>query len=450
MTEDIRTALPEKWQFRFFTIWFGQAFSMLGSHLVGFAVVWYLTEQTGSAIVLTTGSLMSMLPSIIIAPFAGAFVDRWNRKMVMIVFDSITALFTLFVAVMFVLDSAQIWHIFLIIFIRSACSQFQWAALTASTTLMVPKQHLSRIAGANQTLQGMINILGPALGALLIALLPMQGVLFIDVSTAFLAVIPLLFFTIPQPVRNGSQSTATPEGKTSFWQDLAEGWKYVIRWPSLMTIIIIAMLVNFLINPAFSLLPLVVTEHFGKGAYELGFINSAYGIGVIVGGLVLSAWGGLKNRILTSLVALTISGSAVLAIGVAPSNMFLLAVSGMALFGFLNPMVNGPLFAVMQAKVKPEIQGRVFSLLTAGAGLASPLGLAIAGPLAEATHNQLWFIIGGVLTILVGFVSLFVPSILEMGSGIDKDQTTSHTSALAGQETSPNEGLTRANQPQID
>ena len=299
MTSEITQPDPPKWQPRFFTIWIGQAFSMLGSHLVGFAFVWYLTEKTGSATILTLGSLMQMLPSVVVAPFAGALVDRWNRKIVMAVFDGITALFTLFVAMMFLLDNAQIWHIFLAIFIRSACGQFQWAAMTAYTSLMVPKKHLPRIAGANQSLQGIMNIIAPALGAFLIATMSMQGILFIDVSTAFFAIGSLLFFTIPQPVRNGTRVSPKPTGKTSIFQDLKEGWKYVTGWTGLMAIIFLAMLVNLLINPAFSLLPLVVTEHFGKGAYELGFINSAFGVGIIIGGLVLSAWGGFKNQIIT-------------------------------------------------------------------------------------------------------------------------------------------------------
>ncbi len=407
-----------KWQTRFFAIWFGQAFSMLGSHLVGFAFVWHLTETTRSATILALGTLVSIIPQVIVSPFAGALVDRWSRKMVMIVFDCITAFFTLIVAILFLLDSAHIWHIFLAMFVRSACSQFQWAAMSASTTLMVPKKHLSRVAGANQALNGIMNIIGPALGALLIAIMPMQGVLFIDVSTAGLAVIPLLFFAIPQP----KISPEKANGKHTVLSDLVEGWNYVVGWPSLLSIIIIAMLVNLLITPAFSLLPLVITEHFGMGAYELGFINSAFGIGVIVGGLVLSAWGGFKNRILTSLVALTFSGGALLAIGLAPSNYYLLAVTGMAIFGFLNPMVNGPLMAVLQAKVEPDIQGRVFTLLTAGAGLASPLGLIIAGPVSDATNNQIWFLVGGILTIVTGVVAFFHKEIRKIGLGLDQDE----------------------------
>ena len=227
MNENQPKQTLEKWQVRFFTIWFGQAFSMLGSQLVGFAFVWYLTQKTGSATILTLGTLVSMLPNIIIGPIAGAFVDRWNRKWVMIIFDSITALFTLGLAILFFLDIAEIWHIFLIMFVRSTCGQFQWAAMTASTSLMVPKKHLSRVAGANQTLNGLMNIIAPALGAFLIQIMPTQGILMIDVSTAAIAVIPLLFFSIPQPVRNGAtkagESAGSPAVKTSVWQDLLEG-----------------------------------------------------------------------------------------------------------------------------------------------------------------------------------------------------------------------------------
>lgn len=428
MSEPTAKQPQTKWQTRFFTIWIGQAFSMLGSHLAGFAFVWYLTQETGSATVLAVGSLMSMLPSVIVSPFAGALVDRWNRKAVMIVFDSITALFTLLLAILFFVDSVQIWHIYLVMFIRSTCGQFQWAAMTASTSLMVPKKQLSRVAGANQTLQGIMNIIAPAVGAFLINLMPTQGILLIDIGTAALAVIPLLFFTIPQPVRAAGDGASTGAPlKTSVWQDLVEGWKYTSSWPALMGVILIAMLVNFLINPAFSLLPLMVTEHFGKGAYELGLVDSVFGIGMIAGGLVLSAWGGFKNRALTFLSALTLSGVGVLVVGLAPSNLFLLAVVGIALFGFLNPIVNGPLFAVIQENVEPEIQGRVFSFLLAGASLASPLGLAIAGPVSDATSTQFWFIVGGSLTIVLGIISLFIPVIRDFGKG----RQTNPAAALA-------------------
>ena len=405
----------EKWQVRFFTIWTGQAFSILGSQLVGFAFIWYMTQRTGSATVLAIASLASMIPNIIIGPLAGTFVDRWNRKWVMIIFDSITALATLGMAVLFFLNIAEIWHIYVILFIRSSCGQFQWAAMKASTSLMVPKKHLSRVAGANETLNGLMNIIAPALGAFLIQVIPTQGILMIDVGTAAIAVIPLLFFSIPQPVRKNKNGNGEPAAKTSVWQDMKEGWEYVTHWPSLMALIFLAMLINFLVNPAFTLLPLVVTEHFQKGAVELALLDSVFGVGVIIGGLALSAWGGFKNRMLTSLIGLIVSGVTISAVGLAGPNMYWLAMVAIGIFAFVNPMINGPIFAVMQARVEPEIQGRVFSLLTAGAGLASPLGMAIAGPLADATNNQFWFIMGGILTVIAGAISLFIPTIRQLG-----------------------------------
>jgi DHA3 family macrolide efflux protein-like MFS transporter len=150
-------------------------------------------------------------------------------------------------------------------------------------------------------------------------------------------------------------------------------------------------------------------------------IDSVFGIGAIVGGLILSAWGGFKNMMLTSLSALAISGGAILLIGLAPSNGYVMALIGIAIFGIMNPIINGPLFATIQAKVSPELQGRVFSLLSAGAALTSPLGLAIAGPLTDATHNtQIWTIIAGVLTALVSLLTFPNQSIRKMGEDTEK------------------------------
>ena len=163
MTEQNEPTEILHWKQRFFTIWIGQAFSMVGSSLVGFAFVWFLTEKTGSATVLAVGSMMSMLPSIIIGPLAGAFVDRWSRKAVLIISDSITALFTFLLAFLFITDSAQIWHIYVVMFIRSSSGQFQLAAMTASTSLMVPRKQLSRVAGALTALVSLLTLPNPSI-----------------------------------------------------------------------------------------------------------------------------------------------------------------------------------------------------------------------------------------------------------------------------------------------
>src|SRR4030043_1989980 len=225
---------PKSWAPRFFTIWTGQAFSLFGSQLVSFAVIWWLTQTTGSATVLATASLVGLLPQVILGPFTGTLVDRWSRRLTMIVADSLIALATILLAVLFAIGHVQIWQVYALLFIRSVCGGFHWPAMQASTTLMVPKEHLARIQGLNQMLQGGMSIASAPIGALLLVLLPMQGILAIDVFTAMLAIIPLFFFQVPQPARSDLLPEAN--GKSTFKQDFMAGLSYVWGWPGLFLI----------------------------------------------------------------------------------------------------------------------------------------------------------------------------------------------------------------------
>jgi DHA3 family macrolide efflux protein-like MFS transporter len=281
----------KNWKAPFFTIWSGQAFSLLGSMLVSFTLIWWLTKTTGSATVLATASLVGLLPQIILGPVAGTLVDRWNRRLVMIVADSVIALVTALLALLFLTGQVEIWHVYLLMAIRSIAGGFHWPAMTASTTLMVPSEHLSRVQGMNQMLQGGMNIVSAPLAALLLEWLPIAGILSIDVITALIAVIPLVFIPVPQPQRQAQVSGAS----TSFWFEFKEGFRYAFSWPGLVLIGLMATLVNLLLNPAFSLLPILVTKHFNGQAFQLAWIESAMGVGIILGGLLLSIWGGFKR-----------------------------------------------------------------------------------------------------------------------------------------------------------
>ena len=205
---------PPNWKTPFFAIWTGQAFSLLGSQIVQFAIIWYLTEKTGSATVLATTTLIALLPGVFLSPFIGPLVDRWNRRRIMILADSFIALATLVLAALFALGLVDLWHIYAVLFIRSIGENFHRPSMTASTSLMVPKEHLTRIQGVNQTLNGGLNIIAAPLGALLMTLIPMSGIVAIDVITALIAVVPLFFIVIPQPEKNPAES-----GSTTFWQD---------------------------------------------------------------------------------------------------------------------------------------------------------------------------------------------------------------------------------------
>jgi DHA3 family macrolide efflux protein-like MFS transporter len=409
------------WQVPFFSVWVGQAFSLLGSALVQFALVWWLTESTGSATVLAMATLMAVLPSVFLAPFTGALVDRWDRRLVMMVADALIALATVGLAGLFLVGAERVWAVYAVMFFRSAGGGFHWAAMQASTSLMVPAKHLSRVAGINQTLRGAVNIVGPPVGALLLQVVPLQGILAIDVGTALLAIAPLFLVHVPRPERGFEGESAFQE--VSLLEDVREGLRYVRGWPGLFAVLLIAAVVNLLLTPASSLMPILVTDHFGGEALELGWLESAWGVGVVAGGLVLGAWGGFRRRILTSLMGLVGIGLGFLLVGLVPPSAFLLAVGGFFLAGVMNPITNGPIFSIIQASVDPGMQGRVFTLVQSMAAAATPIGMIIAGPVADALGVRLWYIVGGVGCMLMGTGSFFVPTIVHLED--DRDASTS-------------------------
>jgi len=403
------------WARRFFALWTGQAFSLLGSQIVQFALIWWLTEQTGSAAVLATASLFGLIPQIVLSPFAGALVDRWNRRIVMMVSDSAIAGFSLGLAFLFHSGRVQVWHIYVLMLLRSMGGSFHWPAMQASTSLIVPKDQLTRVGGLNQTLSGLMNIAAPPIGAMLMGLMPVQGILLMDVVTAALAVIPLIFVTIPQPPTNKSSADGNAP-KATLWSDLVEGFHYVATWPGMLVIVVIAALLNCLITPAFSLLPLLVSKHFGGGAIQLSFINSAWGLGMLLGGLLLSVWGGFKRRIATCLMGLTGMGVGLLVVGFAPANLFGLALTGAAIAGIMAPLTNGPLFAVLQSVVAPSMQGRVMSLITSVVTAMAPLGLAVAGGLTDVVGITVWYDVAGIACVAMGVGGYFLEPLINIES----------------------------------
>jgi DHA3 family macrolide efflux protein-like MFS transporter len=389
--------------------------------LVQFALVWWLTQTTGSATVLATATLAAVLPSVIVGPISGTLVDRWNRRLVMVLADSLIALATLVLIYLYRTGAVQVWQVYVVMAFRGAIGSFHWPAMQASTSLMVPEKHLTRVAAANQTLHGAMNIVAPPLGALLIGVLPMQSVLAIDVLTAMLAVAPLLFIAIPQPPRHqevigldqapGSEQRG---GKPSVWRDLRAGLGYVWAWPGLLAVLILAMAINFITTPAFSLMPILVTKHFGAGALQLGWLESGWGIGVVIGGLALSAWGGFRRRVLTALTGIVGIGVGMLIVGISPVGALTMAVAGMFLAGFMNSMTNGPFMALLQSNVEAGMQGRVLGLVQSAAAAMMPLSLLIAGPVADALGVRVWYLVGGAATVLAGLISFCVPAIMHV------------------------------------
>ncbi len=403
---------PARWELPFFSIWGGQAVSVVGSQLVQFALVWWLAQSTGSATVLAMATLVATLPGVILGPIVGALVDRWNRRLVMLVADAFVALVSAWLAYMFWTDSMTTWHVYIAMLARSVGGAFHWPAMQASTSLMVPREHLSRIAGMDQTMTGALGVAAPPLGAILLSLLPLHGVMAIDVMTAAFAIVPLVLVAVPQP--NTAEPDERGTGIHSVFADLAQGLRYVWGWPGLVAVVVLAMLINFVINPAFALMPLLVTDHFGGGALQLGYLESSWGIGMIVGGLALSTWGGFRRRVYTSLSGLVLSGVAITCVGLAPAESFWMAWGALLVAGIMNPLVNGPFMAILQSSVAPEMQGRVFTLVGSLSTAMMPLSLAVAGPLTEVVGIRTWYVIGGLMFALLGAASFGVPAIVHL------------------------------------
>lgn len=374
----------------------------------GFALVWWLTRETGSAQVLATATMGLILPTVLLGPLVGAYVDRWNRRLTILISDTFIALVSLFLAYLFWTGNMEIWHVYVVIVARSIGGAFHGPAITASTTMLVPSRHLTRIAGLNQSMNGALQVMGPMLGALLISILPLHGVMLVDVGTAIFALIPLLFLQIPQPPEEST------EDRERIFTSIGIAFRWVWEHRGVFYIVALAGFMNFIINPVFVLLPLLVTQHFGGTAIHLGWLQSASGVGLIGGGFLLTVWGGFRRKVVTTYVGGGLQGLALVLLGATPSGLFPIAVAAMVVNGFLNAFYNGPITALVQAAVPAHMQGRVFTLLYSICQGVYPISLAILGPVVGLIGLRAWYIGGGLLVFAVCAVALFVPSIARL------------------------------------
>ena len=275
--------------------------------------------------------------------------------------------------------------------------------------LLVPKEQLARVQGFNQALFGGMNIISAPLGAYLLSIMPMQGILGIDVTTALLAISILFFIQIPQPERSA-------ETKATFWQDFAAGFRYIIAWRGLVILLGLVMVINFFYSAAEPLTPLLLTKHFAGDAEQLGWWLSSFAIGTVLGGLLLGAWGGFKRKIVTAQAGLILMGASTTMIGIVPANLFWAGLAANTVVGFLLPIINGSFGATLQAAIQPEMQGRVFAFIFSAAMLVSPISLLIAGPFADAFGIQPWFLIAGISCVMMGTFGFLSSAVMGMES----------------------------------
>jgi DHA3 family macrolide efflux protein-like MFS transporter len=396
----------------FLVLFGGQSVSLLGSQAVQFAMIWWLTASTGSAAVLAVAGLLGLAPQIVMGPVIGALVDRWNRKRILWLADSLVAVASAGLALAFLAGPVPYPVVLAVLFVRALGGAFHAPAMLASTSLMVPERHLTRIQGLQQAVQGGALIVTAPPGALLVGTLPMAAVMAVDVVTALVALAPLAFIVVPQPDHSAVDDGSL--GVRSTWRDILAGVTYLRERAGHVPLLAMATVVNLCMVPALALLPLLVVEQ-GGGAATLGWLNSAFGIGTIVGGVLLGVWGGFRRRVHTTFAGLMLAGVGTIVLGTAGSAA--MAVAGIVLLGVTIPCINGPIQAVLQATIAPELQGRVFTLYGSAAGAMTPLGLAIAAPVAELLGVEAWYLAGGVACVAMGVAGFLIPSIARIEDG---------------------------------
>jgi DHA3 family macrolide efflux protein-like MFS transporter len=372
---------PSRRTATFSIIWLGQVVSLVGSGLTSFALGVWVFEQTGSATQFALIGLSAVLPRVLLSPLAGAVVDRWNRRWVMIASDVGAGLSTLVVVLLLLTARLEIWHIYLMASVNAAFGTVQWPAFAATTSLLVSKKNLGRANGMVQFGQAASEILAPALAGVLVGAIRLEGVIVIDVVTFLFAVTTLLLVRFPQPKVEGSK---VPQ-KVSLRSDLSLGWRYISARPGLMGLLTFFAVVNFLWGMVGALITPMILSWTSSDA--LGAIISIAGIGMLTGSLIMSAWGGPRRRINGVLSFEMLSGFCFLLMGLRPS--FWLVAAGAFGAHVTIAIVFGSNQAIWQSRVEPQVQGRVFATQQMVARSAAPLAYLLAGPLADRVFNPL-------------------------------------------------------------
>jgi len=407
----------------------GQVISLLGSGMTGFALPLWIWDQYQQATYITLGWFFFVAATVAFSPIAGALVDRWNRKLVMMLSDLAAGLSTILILILYSTGSLHIWHIYLVNAISGAFQAFQFPAFSAAVTTMVPKKHYGRASGMMSLAQSASGVFAPMLATALLNVIGLAGILLIDIATFAVAVGALLFVHIPQPER----TEVREKGAGGLLKDSLYGFHYIFQRPSLLGLQLVFLFGNLLTTLAFPVAAPLILSRTGSNKDILAIVNAVGAVGGIAGGLLMSVWGGPRRRVhgvVFGWMLVGLVGMLVFGLGQG------LAVWMVATFlgASLNPIINGSNQAIWQAKVAPDVQGRVFSVRAMIAWIVTPLGTLLSGPVADFVFEpamgeggalatafsrlvgagpgsgmSLMFVIFGLLAALVGLGGYAVP-----------------------------------------
>lgn len=375
----------------------GQLASLLGSGLVQFAIIWYVTLRTNSGVAMTLITLAGFVPQLLVAPIAGVWADRFNRKKVMIISDGLIALATLIVAIMFLIGYDAMWLIYIGTAIRSFGGGIHSPAVTAIVPQIVPKDSLVRFNALYHGASNIIQLIAPALGGLVVSFMPMWQIFFIDVITAAIAIFCLLFISVPDHERE-------KQFKVSQYRELLDGIKYVRSNKLLSAILAVYAAFMILLSPGASLLPLYIGRNFGLDPFNITISQTAVFAGMALGGLIVAKRGKFINKIHVLRVAAGLIALFVIMLGLlgyASWATIWIFSAVLVLFGLTAPfyLTNNTVF--IQEEVLPKYQGRTFALHYMVGSFAVPMGTLFFGPLADIVSIQSLFIAAGLTQLIL-------------------------------------------------
>lgn len=400
--------MKNNWKRSFYTIWAGQAISLITSAVLQMAVIWHLTTATGSAMILSLATMAGFLPQAILGTMIGVLVDRFHRKLIMISADIIIACAGLVLTVLSFMMELPVWVVLLVLFVRSVGTAFHSPALSAATPLLVPKDQLSKCAGYSQSIQSVSYILSPAIAAFVYAKWGLNAAVAMDVLGALTACVTVALVAIPKQHNSQSQ-------QSNFIADLREGFGMVRQSKALLTLLWIGALYTFIYMPINALFPLMSMNYFGGTTLHASAVEIAFAAGMLLGGLLLGIWGGFMHKMVNIIGSIALMGVSLIISGLLPVNGFLIFVVCCALMGFSVPFYSGVQMALFQAQIQPEYLGRVFGLLGSIMSFAMPLGLIISGTFAEQIGVHQWFAFSGVGILLIAVIACFLPQLRKFG-----------------------------------
>lgn len=363
--------------FGFTVVWLGQIISVLATNMSAFALTIWVFQKTGSATSLGLMQVFFITPFLLITPFAGVMVDRHNRKLMMMVSDSVAGVATVSILLLQYFGVLEVWHLYAAAVFQGLGNAFQWPSYSATISTMVPKEHYGRANGMMSLVDMGPGVLAPMLAGALLPLIDLTGILILDVSTFLLALLILSFVHIPQPPR-------TEEGLKAggnIFKQAVFGFRYIFARPSLLGLQLIFFFGNLCAGIVFTVVAPMILLRTGNDSVSLGFVQSAGAIGGVVGGVAMSAWGGFKRRVHGVLAGWMLASFFLALLGLGTSLPIWIAMS--ALSTVLTPVINGSNQAIWQTKVAPDVQGRVFSARTLIAWMTNPISPLIAGTLAD-------------------------------------------------------------------